>query len=254
MPRNKPDKERILDCTEGLLYFYGVIDFENLYNEVAGKQSGSLSRRRLKSILDQELANKGSSREIFLEDGLYCHGDVEYPRWLLEEQEKRAEISYRPVTDEEVRRVLDRRHTSFWPPAAEKLSEQLRTQFGWSGKEVARRISFAQYLLKNGAPQMQLVELFLEDLDFGSFDELQPIIDLISDLANNTPQWILKGWTSHEIFERYEKPALRPLPAVPFEPGEKQLRIKDSSKIDRNEPCPCGSGKKYRKCCGAPVG
>jgi len=23
-----------------------------------------------------------------------------------------------------------------------------------------------------------------------------------------------------------------------------------SKKIDRNEPCPCGSGKKYKKCCG----
>ncbi|HHW23437.1 MAG TPA: hypothetical protein GXX26_11250 [Clostridiaceae bacterium] len=21
-------------------------------------------------------------------------------------------------------------------------------------------------------------------------------------------------------------------------------------KIGRNEPCPCGSGKKYKKCCG----
>lgn len=24
-------------------------------------------------------------------------------------------------------------------------------------------------------------------------------------------------------------------------------------KVGRNEPCPCGSGKKYKKCCGAPV-
>ena len=23
-----------------------------------------------------------------------------------------------------------------------------------------------------------------------------------------------------------------------------------SSKIARNDPCPCGSGKKYKKCCG----
>ena len=22
-------------------------------------------------------------------------------------------------------------------------------------------------------------------------------------------------------------------------------------KISRNEPCPCGSGKKYKRCCGA---
>jgi len=24
-------------------------------------------------------------------------------------------------------------------------------------------------------------------------------------------------------------------------------------KIGRNDPCPCGSGKKYKKCCGATV-
>ena len=24
-----------------------------------------------------------------------------------------------------------------------------------------------------------------------------------------------------------------------------------SEKVSRNDPCPCGSGKKYKKCCGA---
>ncbi len=24
-------------------------------------------------------------------------------------------------------------------------------------------------------------------------------------------------------------------------------------KVGRNEPCPCGSGKKYKKCCGSNV-
>ena len=26
--------------------------------------------------------------------------------------------------------------------------------------------------------------------------------------------------------------------------------VKKSAKIGRNDPCPCGSGKKYKKCCG----
>jgi SEC-C motif-containing protein len=26
--------------------------------------------------------------------------------------------------------------------------------------------------------------------------------------------------------------------------------IRETAKIGRNEPCPCGSGKKYKKCCG----
>jgi preprotein translocase subunit SecA len=27
--------------------------------------------------------------------------------------------------------------------------------------------------------------------------------------------------------------------------------VRSEPKIGRNEPCPCGSGKKYKKCCGA---
>jgi len=27
--------------------------------------------------------------------------------------------------------------------------------------------------------------------------------------------------------------------------------VRREPKIGRNEPCPCGSGKKYKKCCGA---
>ena len=43
-------------------------------------------------------------------------------------------------------------------------------------------------------------------------------------------------------------------------PEERRREIRDkwrrdkqavSSKVGRNDPCPCGSGKKYKKCCGA---
>jgi uncharacterized protein YecA (UPF0149 family) len=33
-------------------------------------------------------------------------------------------------------------------------------------------------------------------------------------------------------------------------PGERQGTVVASSKVGRNEPCPCGSGKKYKKCHG----
>ena len=34
-------------------------------------------------------------------------------------------------------------------------------------------------------------------------------------------------------------------------PGEQQGTVVAASKVGRNEPCPCGSGKKYKKCHGA---
>ncbi|MCL2318567.1 MAG: SEC-C metal-binding domain-containing protein, partial [Treponema sp.] len=26
--------------------------------------------------------------------------------------------------------------------------------------------------------------------------------------------------------------------------------VRSAPKVGRNDPCPCGSGKKYKKCCG----
>lgn len=35
------------------------------------------------------------------------------------------------------------------------------------------------------------------------------------------------------------------------EPAEpKKPFVRDQPKVGRNDPCPCGSGKKYKKCCG----
>ena len=32
---------------------------------------------------------------------------------------------------------------------------------------------------------------------------------------------------------------------------EKVEPIKSDGQVGRNDPCPCGSGKKYKKCCGS---
>ena len=33
--------------------------------------------------------------------------------------------------------------------------------------------------------------------------------------------------------------------------SDKKRPVKKGEKVGRNDPCPCGSGKKYKKCCGA---
>ena len=37
---------------------------------------------------------------------------------------------------------------------------------------------------------------------------------------------------------------------APKQEVDKQQPVRKSMKIGRNEPCPCGSGKKYKQCCG----
>lgn len=36
-------------------------------------------------------------------------------------------------------------------------------------------------------------------------------------------------------------------------PAKVETVVHDGPKIGRNDPCPCGSGKKYKKCCGANI-
>jgi preprotein translocase subunit SecA len=47
-------------------------------------------------------------------------------------------------------------------------------------------------------------------------------------------------------------PAARPAPSVTFSRGPAERRpeaARSGQKVGRNDPCPCGSGKKYKKCC-----
>lgn len=96
-----------------------------------------------------------------------------------------------------------------------------------------------------------------QQAEFHSINELQNLMDVFTQFSNNTPKWILCGWSSHEVFEKFEKPRLRPLPSMPFNPYSSSVNGVPfykggsmSAKVGRNDPCPCGSGKKYKNCCG----
>ena len=46
-------------------------------------------------------------------------------------------------------------------------------------------------------------------------------------------------------------PTAKPTEARVAGDGPRQpKRVKPGQKVGRNDPCPCGSGKKYKNCCG----
>ena len=50
---------------------------------------------------------------------------------------------------------------------------------------------------------------------------------------------------------RYFKPErLAQAPAATARSPRPEPYERESPKVGRNDPCPCGSGKKYKKCCG----
>lgn len=91
-----------------------------------------------------------------------------------------------------------------------------------------------------------------EPLPLDTFDETSPVrLDILyetllfnmfaakADYLHNLEEWnrVLPKEKQEEIYDRYRR---------------SRTVVKDP-KIGRNDPCPCGSGKKYKKCCGKNV-
>jgi preprotein translocase subunit SecA len=54
-----------------------------------------------------------------------------------------------------------------------------------------------------------------------------------------------------EKIEDIRKPRRQPMVFSGGEEAQQKKPVKrEAKKIGRNAPCPCGSGKKYKKCCG----
>lgn len=79
------------------------------------------------------------------------------------------------------------------------------------------------------------------NLIFRGEKQAQAFFSLLMDAGNNTRMWSNKGYTPNELRKILEKSS--PKNASP------EIVVQKKRKIGQNEPCPCGSGKKYKKCC-----
>ena len=78
--------------------------------------------------------------------------------------------------------------------------------------------------------QRESFDLFLDMLDRVNTDTVQKVFAI--QPARNEEEMKMEG------------------PAIFFNRGEEETPIQSGGKIGRNDPCPCGSGKKYKRCCG----
>ena len=79
-------------------------------------------------------------------------------------------------------------------------------------------------------------------------DQFNFLLDMIGELSYGTRKWNLKGHKACDV--QGIKP--RRMPQVQEKAPETVHvePVRATPKVGRNDPCPCGSGKKYKKCCG----
>jgi preprotein translocase subunit SecA len=80
--------------------------------------------------------------------------------------------------------------------------------------------------------------------------------ELFGDMMNRIEDEIVRYVFYTQPVPTEEAPRPRPAPrAVQFSGPSLEaaavVTVKKGDKVGRNDPCPCGSGKKYKKCHGA---
>lgn len=133
------------------------------------------------------------------------------------------------------------------------------------------------WIQKQDESQNRSLPNFNDYLEFKNVSDATKYLPAIIDFQNAIPYWRFRGNSSEEVgqremakmrrsgqmpritmgpnmramgiesFEQLQEMAARGESFPPF-PGQQPFST--GTKVGRNDPCPCGSGKKYKHCCG----
>ena len=92
----------------------------------------------------------------------------------------------------------------------------------------------------NAAGIMNL--LFERYVEFPNRTRGNHFVENCSEWVYSVRKWSNRGFTDRELGKEKIIPSEIGLPEISNQVAKK--------KIGRNDPCPCGSGKKYKHCCG----
>ena len=249
---NKSFKKKVLLNNEtvrlatGILFYYGYLDYEQLYEMVTRIiNKKEISLERFVGVLIN--GSCWQDEIITLEIGAQ-HINIVNPEELIEMQLEWSKEEFRPLSYEEI-------YQAGQPGYVVKNQQYLQME-----KFLAEKLNVSIEEV-NGFMQDIIIMIMNEETSAFIFDYMQDMIAipnqkiakqlslLLLELYNSVNIFKLKGYTLNELDKMMGKTA-KGLVVSKARGKDNVIRVSFGEKTaGRNEPCPCGSGKKYKKCC-----
>lgn len=217
---------QIIRVVAGMAYYYGVISFEWLKNTLNSLLNIKISDDVLLALVydGEELGY-----DYVVNENYICHIDVEDIDVMLNMQ-KESEINYYKFDKKALMAagkpdfIEDNKQKS-------KLESALGELFVIDKNILAEEMDGFIFAIKNEMPMDEAINNFLEAYEIQSDEERNIFIYELQLFAKSIRRWSLKGYSENEI-------------------EKAKQRVVNEVKIGRNDPCTCGSNKKFKKCCG----
>lgn len=230
-----------IKITRGLLYYYGTIPHNDLVDLVGKYTPVHPDYLTFSHVIFDAM---DYYQEIHINKYGYSFWEVINSSVVLEEQASRKNIEYYPFSKKQ---LLEAGVTNYVerPKGYSQLISLFTQEYQMSKQEAMELVEDCIMHVKLDNQPSQILQYLQTQLTFDSLSAVQRMMDAVVLLMNNTRKWYLKGYTSVELSAQ-EREALLPLPTKKGEVISLQTR----QNVGRNDPCPCGSGKKFKKCCG----
>ncbi|MBU5299584.1 SEC-C domain-containing protein [Clostridium sporogenes] len=232
----------ILKVVQVLLHYYGALSLEELY-EIIHSMSSNLNygkdrnieiefdRSYLTNLLSD---NNRSYYGIKKQDNTYYVEDVINLSYVLQGHKAIQYLDYKELSINYIRKF---NKEEFYIKPLEKLKKYMEENLNIKEEKLNELMYSTSCLMKNAFS----VDYIFEDIKGRIYlknEEIERYIkDIITEINNNIEKWCLRGHSITEIKLKEDKIY------------EKVEKVNHKGKIGRNDPCPCGSGKKYKKCC-----
>lgn len=233
------------------VYLYGVIPINKLiqiYNDYEDEQMTTMQARRLilEYIKDDE--------PYVIKNNLLMDEDLEEMNLYESVMEQQKEYTYYIPKDKEEFLNYGKcecqepdENTNFFVNYLKKIHHK---------KEIEALMIFyeIQHGIRMNASDEELIGYLLDmECKISSQKKMREAFDYIHKLGNYIRTWDLKGHSWQEIQDEMNKNNVRLggskgkiIPLLVNNPANNSV----NNKVYPNAPCPCGSGKKYKYCCG----
>ncbi|MBT2694501.1 SEC-C metal-binding domain-containing protein [Bacillus sp. ISL-55] len=236
----------------GMIYYYGVMKSSEMLEKVEAFTEGDVDIRKYYAVIASAEDYYQKIRILPYSYGGYITNDsILKSGDIIKEHEARPDLDYYPFTKKQLLKAGEPGFIDQSPEMV-KFLRFLSECYNLT-EEVLEEIALQLINIINSDADPSMMTDYLQSmLEIPSMKFMQELTGYVLNVHNNTRMWILKGYTPTEL-RRKEKKHLNPLPAMPFNHPQIPSNVIDMNtrkKAGRNDPCPCGSGKKYKKCCG----
>lgn len=235
--------------TQGLLYYYGVLPERELEERLTAFVGQPSDKERAVFEVLVDALDFRATYDVD-EDGLYSNLDVEDPQEMLNLQQARSELEYREFAKAELLKAGEPEFVER-TKALQELASYLSREYAVDRQEADVIAEICADTFKNGKSMSAAFEILQFEFSIEDNRTIEEVAGMLARLNNSTRLWVLKGHRPDELSSPAGGIPSNVL-AMPQRAHQADvISIQTGRKIGRNDPCPCGSGKKFKKCCGA---